>query len=675
MAAPVVIAPPPALAAAVRAGHWADVRSMVAPMPVLSPAVALVAARAARQGGAAAHALGLLKGAIGRAGDLDAALRLEAASVAAELGLDPMPFLEPLLGKRVPPAHRRAAFELLRDCWETLPPATMRQHRGRTLPKGLRAELDAALAVRAGDDALAVRVLRAADSSRAVARVASYLSGRVGISERDRLDVAKELLASGQWREAGNVLARTAAPGSLEARVTWEYLSGRAAYRMGDFAVARGWLDQALAHAAAPAQRFAVAVQRARIAEIAGDLQTALALWGVARAAQPGEPEGWDGVGRCLVALGRGAEAVAQLGQGRGEVVAVVGPRLTATLLARGQPAEARKVLSRLRRSSVSLRLLWAEVFRREGAADKVAGELAVLLADRGAGAWRELAGGLLPPPTGTVAPAAATARADTLARIAVTEGVGQAREALALALAADPQWAALLVGPPPLPASWQGPAADLVAVGLDREAARLYAGSFPAASPEQLAWSAATLAGWDNRPAALAAGEAAWARLGVPALLVPDALLARLFPAELTNGLPAAAAAEGVPAPWLFGILRQESRFDRRARSAAGAVGIAQIVPETLRRLGAEPGQSGDETMAVRLAARELTRLSEVFGCRLGVAAAAYNAGDPVVTAWLAALGEGVNEVTFALAVPYRETAGYVLAVTEGAALSRHLT
>jgi soluble lytic murein transglycosylase len=139
-------------------------------------------------------------------------------------------------------------------------------------------------------------------------------------------------------------------------------------------------------------------------------------------------------------------------------------------------------------------------------------------------------------------------------------------------------------------------------------------------------------------------------------------------------GGCVAAAQARSLPASWLVGVVRQESRFDTQARSAAGAVGLAQLVPETLQRLGMDASAAGHADVSLTLAAAELARLATAFGGRLGPAAAAYNAGDPVVIAWSGTLGDSRSEVLFAIAVPYRETSTYVLKVFEGEALAAHL-
>jgi len=256
-----------------------------------------------------------------------------------------------------------------------------------------------------------------------------------------------------------------------------------------------------------------------------------------------------------------------------------------------------------------------------------------------------------------------------------VTGGVAAAREALARALAADPAWARLLSGAEPIAPALDGPVAALAAVGLEWDAARLYPHAFPADAPEELAWSAHTLARWGNGPASLSAGERLWARLGgVPASFVPDGLLPHVVAWELVDDCVVAASHEKVSAPWLAAIVRRESRFDERARSGAGAMGVAQIMPELARRLGAEEDELWQGDRAVLLAAREVGRLSARFAGRLAPAAAAYNAGDAVVASWLAAGGGGLSDPLLAAMIPYRETAGYVLGVREGVELARHL-
>jgi hypothetical protein len=93
------------------------------------------------------------------------------------------------------------------------------------------------------------------------------------------------------------------------------------------------------------------------------------------------------------------------------------------------------------------------------------------------------------------------------------------------------------------------------------------------------------------------------------------------------------AAAANGLPASFLARLLWTESGFRSSAISPAGAIGVAQFMPQTAAEQGlADPR---DPLAAIYHAARLLIELERHFG-NLGLAAAAYNAGAARVTKWL---------------------------------------
>ncbi|HVN76971.1 MAG TPA: transglycosylase SLT domain-containing protein [Thermoanaerobaculaceae bacterium] len=666
--------PAPALADAVRGGRWAEVRAAADSLPrPLAPEVALAAARAARFTGDAARALDLARGAIARGGELAPALRLEAAAAAASLGRDPFPFLAPLLARSAPPAPRREAERCLRAAWETLPIETVRRVRRGTVPRELWREHSALLAERAGDREAALRVLEERVGDRAALRAARWLAGAPGVSPAGTLAVAEALLAGGAWHDADALLATQSRPLDAQLRFRWAFLRGRAAYRLGDLDRAAKAYDEALAAASSDADRFAAAVQRARTAEVAGDVAAAMPLWDAARAAAPREVEGWDGGARTRAVAGRASDAAALLQSCPVPVARVAGPRLAAILLARGELAAANAALARLPDRLPVVRVLSIASQVASGDVEGARTRTADVLADPRSGGWRETVLGLLPaanqPPEGTAAPMREPTQ---LARLAATRGAPAARASLAAALLADPAWAPLFQREPAEPAAWVGAAQRLVAVGMDSDAASVFPGSFPRRTPEETAWSAARLAAWGNRPAALTAGEQLWTDVGAfPAVLLPAALLRRILPEQLIAGCHAAARAEGASAGWLVGIIRQESRFDSGAFSSAGAVGISQFVPDVASQMGVSREELRDPDIALRLAAREVCRLRARYGARLPIVAAAYNAGENVVTSWLTEMGDNPADAVFAAAIPYRETAGYVLAVCEGAELA----
>jgi len=105
---------------------------------------------------------------------------------------------------------------------------------------------------------------------------------------------------------------------------------------------------------------------------------------------------------------------------------------------------------------------------------------------------------------------------------------------------------------------------------------------------------------------------------------------------------LEGAAASQGLPVDFFTRLIRQESNFDPKAISRAGAQGIAQFMPGTARWRGlSDPFEPVD---ALRESARWLRELRDQFG-NLGLAAAAYNAGPRRVRNWLAGLGQLPNE------------------------------
>jgi soluble lytic murein transglycosylase-like protein len=660
----------------VHAGRWEEVCTVVAARPApLAANVALVAAIAETHMGHPRRALALLDDALPGAGELGPALRLEASEVAVTLGRDPWSYLEPLLRRDAPSAQRRMATTLVRHAWQTLPLESVATYRHRRLNRALRRELDAILSMRTGDRAKASSLLRERNDDRAALEIARWLEPQEGLAPSVRLDAATALLAQGWWREADAELATIPLPPTQDERLRLTYLRARAAYRLGRFAEAGEGYEHALAIATDRVDRFDAAVQRARVGELLADWPKALAFWQTARTAAPREVEGWDGTTRLLAALGRGEEAVTLLRQAPLSARKVFGPRLVAILLARGEATLAASALRRVPAGVPAALAMHVALAAAQGDRAAARAAAANLLADQRAGPWRELALAMLPGAEREDPVASEPTRdPDRLAELAVRLGPAAARQALEAALAFDSQWAPL-VGDEPLDLPpLAPPLAALVEVGLESTAAGVLSHLFPAASPAELAWSARYLAMWGNRSEALAYGERIWDRLEVPAVLLPDALLPRLIPEELVSECTSAAREASFRADWLAAIVRRESRFRTRASSAAGALGIAQLVPETTRRLGAEPEDALNPATGLTLAAGEAHRLAELFQQRLVPLAAAYNAGEPIVTAWLHEMGENATEPLLAAAIPYGETSRYVLAVVEGAALCRHL-
>jgi len=105
---------------------------------------------------------------------------------------------------------------------------------------------------------------------------------------------------------------------------------------------------------------------------------------------------------------------------------------------------------------------------------------------------------------------------------------------------------------------------------------------------------------------------------------------------------LAAAADASGLPALFFLRLIWQESRFKQRAVSSAGALGVAQFMPEVAAERGlAHPFEPHSALWASAFFLREHYRS---FG-NLGLAAMAYNAGAQRVLDWLARRGKLPDE------------------------------
>ncbi len=120
-----------------------------------------------------------------------------------------------------------------------------------------------------------------------------------------------------------------------------------------------------------------------------------------------------------------------------------------------------------------------------------------------------------------------------------------------------------------------------------------------------------------------------------------------------------------GLPADWIFGVIRQESVFNPDIASEAGALGLMQLMPGTAKELAAEAGDPAPGRAAILapernidLGSRYLARMRDRFG-HAALATAAYNAGPRRVARWLP---DRCTEADLWIAtIPYDETRGYV--------------
>ncbi|NUO88349.1 MAG: lytic transglycosylase domain-containing protein [Cupriavidus sp.] len=130
-----------------------------------------------------------------------------------------------------------------------------------------------------------------------------------------------------------------------------------------------------------------------------------------------------------------------------------------------------------------------------------------------------------------------------------------------------------------------------------------------------------------------------------------------------------------GLDMAWVYGLIRQESRFIMNARSSAGAHGLMQVMPATAkyvaRKIGMSdfsPSMMADPTINIQLGTNYLNMVLTDLDSSWTLASAAYNAGPGRPKAWRSTLARPVEGAIFAETIPFSETRGYVKNVLSNA-------
>ncbi|AEK63846.1 lytic transglycosylase domain-containing protein [Collimonas fungivorans] len=130
-----------------------------------------------------------------------------------------------------------------------------------------------------------------------------------------------------------------------------------------------------------------------------------------------------------------------------------------------------------------------------------------------------------------------------------------------------------------------------------------------------------------------------------------------------------------GLDMAWVYGVIRQESRFIRSARSNVGASGLMQVMPATARWVAKKIGLSGftndqisDVNTNILLGTNYLSMVLADLDGSQALASAAYNAGPGRPRAWRSTLPGTVEGAIFAESIPFSETRGYVKNVLSNA-------
>jgi soluble lytic murein transglycosylase len=144
---------------------------------------------------------------------------------------------------------------------------------------------------------------------------------------------------------------------------------------------------------------------------------------------------------------------------------------------------------------------------------------------------------------------------------------------------------------------------------------------------------------------------------------------LTQRFPMPHKQAVVERSKAIGLDPAYVYGLIRQESRFIVEARSGVGASGLMQVMPATARWTAKKIGLTGfktkqlnDSDTNIAIGTGYLKLVLDDFAGSMPLAAAAYNAGPSRPRAWRGQTGGPTLEAAiWAETIPFTETRDYV--------------
>ncbi|HTW36458.1 MAG TPA: lytic transglycosylase domain-containing protein [Rhizomicrobium sp.] len=132
-----------------------------------------------------------------------------------------------------------------------------------------------------------------------------------------------------------------------------------------------------------------------------------------------------------------------------------------------------------------------------------------------------------------------------------------------------------------------------------------------------------------------------------------------------------------------VLGIIRQETEFDPDSVSSAGARGIIQVMPGSVRHLANVAGLpyrpndlTADPTYDLKIGMTELASELSDWGGSYVLTIAAYNAGPTNVRRWISQFGDPrdarIDPIDWIEQIPFGETRNYVMRVLENTEVYR---
>ena len=143
-------------------------------------------------------------------------------------------------------------------------------------------------------------------------------------------------------------------------------------------------------------------------------------------------------------------------------------------------------------------------------------------------------------------------------------------------------------------------------------------------------------------------------------------------FPTPYKLSVQEASDKNSLDYSWVYGVIRRESSFSPVAISAAGAIGLMQIMPNTARFISKKAGLKGVEYKNlknpyanIKLGTAYLNYLSKKYNGNRVLATAAYNAGPTNVNSWIPK-NKIMSADQWIDTIPFTETRDYVKIVLE---------
>ena len=149
-------------------------------------------------------------------------------------------------------------------------------------------------------------------------------------------------------------------------------------------------------------------------------------------------------------------------------------------------------------------------------------------------------------------------------------------------------------------------------------------------------------------------------------------------FPMPFKAAVTTRAQSIGLEPAYVYGLIRQESRFIMDAKSGVGASGLMQVMPATAKwtakKIGMTdftPAKITERDTNIAIGTGYLKLVLDSFGGSMPLAAAAYNAGPSRARTWRGSGGAPTLEAAiWAENIPFNETRDYVKKVLSNTTL-----